>query len=67
MNYSTTQAANISALVGLLLLVLPKFHIIVTESQLTDAIGAIWTLTAIGIGFVNRYQKGDVTAVGFKK
>lgn len=66
-NFSTTQASNITAIVGLLVLILGHFHIIVDSEQITLLIGSIITAIGIIVNFIHRYQKGGVTAIGARK
>ncbi len=66
-NYSQTYAAAITALVGVVVMVLGLFHINVVASDLELALGSIVNLVGIIWVMVNRYRKGDVTPLGSKK
>ena len=65
--YSTTQATNVTSIVGVLMFILPRFGIEIANEELTQAIGAILTLGGLIWGWFHRYNKGDVTLAGFKK
>lgn len=65
--YSTTQSTNIAAIVGVLILILNHFHINIGSEELTSFIGAVIAIAGIIANWIHRYQKGDLTATGFKK
>jgi hypothetical protein len=65
-DYSTTYASQISSLVGLLGLILPRFHVIVSASDLETGISAAFVLGGIIVTLIQRYKKGGVTPLGFR-
>jgi len=67
MNYSTTQASNIAAFVGLLVLVLQHFNIKIGSDELTTFIGAVLAAGGIIRNWIHRYRQGDITLGGFRK
>jgi hypothetical protein len=71
-NFSTTQATNISAFAGAILVVINfvanlKAGIPLDQSGLETFIGASIVIVATITSFVNRYNKGDITPVGTRK
>jgi len=63
---STTQAANIAKLVGLVLML---FGIKVEEGALAgfaEVVGALITAGAILASWIDRYRKGDLSLGGFR-
>jgi hypothetical protein len=67
MDYSVTQAANIGAFVGVIVLLLNFFKINITQEEVQTLIGAAITIGSIIISFINRWRKGDIKLSGFKK
>jgi hypothetical protein len=65
-DYSSTYASQISSLVGLLGLILPHFHILVSQSDLQTGLSAAFVLGGIIVALYQRYKKGGVTVLGFK-
>lgn len=70
--FSVTQATNISAFAGALLVVINfisgiKAGNVIDQASLEAVIGALIVLGATAVSFVNRYSKGDVTPVGTRK
>jgi hypothetical protein len=65
--YSLTQAGNLTALVGLLAMILKYFHINISEDEVQAVIGGIMTLSGIIISWIGRYRQGDIKLSGFKK
>ena len=66
-NFSTTQASNLTAVVGVLVLILNYFKINIGSDELMALVGASITLASIVVNFVNRYKEGDLTVSGFRK
>ena len=64
---SVTQASNIAAFIGVLMLILDHFKINVTQEEVQVLLGAAITLGSIIVNFINRYRKGDITRLGVKK
>ena len=67
MSYSTTQASNIGAFVGVIILILAQFNIEIGTEELTTLIGASISVIAIISNWIHRYKKGDITLGGVKK
>lgn len=67
MEYSTTQATNITAIAGVTVLVLNHFHVNIGTDDISAIIGAGLTIIGIIMNWVHRYQKGDLTVGGFRK
>lgn len=65
--YSTTQASNIVAIAGVVVLVLKQFHVQVGSDEVATLLGALITAAGIIWNFVHRYKQGGVTPLGFKK
>lgn len=63
--YSTTQAANIAAFAGVLVLIAKTvFNKEVAVDDVVTVIGALVSVVAIIANYVHRFKKGDVTALG---
>ena len=67
MNYSTTQASNLTSIVGVLVFILPRLGIDVGTDELTQLVGAVLTIAGLLWSWYHRYSKGDVTIAGFRK
>ena len=67
MEYSTTQANNIGAFVGVAVILLGKFGFDVKAEELTTIIGAIISIWSIVANWIHRHKKGDLTLGGFRK
>ena len=65
--YSTTQSTNLTAIVGVLVLVLNQFKINIGSEELTLVIGAALSIGGVLMNWYHRYQKGDLTLGGFRK
>lgn len=65
-NYSLTQAGNYSALISVLVLIISKFNLGITNDELTQIILALFTLSGILISWYGRYRQGDVSVLGIK-
>jgi hypothetical protein len=66
-DYSVTQAANIGAFIGVIMLILNFFKINITQDEVQALLGAAITIGSIIVSFINRYRKGDIRLSGFKK
>ena len=64
---SQTQLANFGALAGLVVLVLSQFNIIIPKDDVIFILAAIWTLGSQAYNYYQRYKKGDITKLGFRK
>lgn len=67
MQYSTTQTTNLTAVVGVLVLILNQFKINIGSEELTAVIGGIIAVGGVLMNWIHRYKKGDLTLGGFKK
>ncbi len=67
MNYSTTQATNITTLVSVLVLILGHFNIGIAQEEVSELVAGSIAVISIVHSWVNRYKKGDITLGGFKK
>lgn len=65
--YSTTQSTNLTAIVGVLVLVLNQFNVNIGSEELTLVLGAALSIGGVLMNWWNRYQKGDLTLGGFRK
>lgn len=66
-NFSTTQATNITAIIGVFIIVLKYLHINIAESELQELVGAIIAAIGIIMNFWHRYKKGDLRIIGVRK
>jgi hypothetical protein len=62
--YSLTQTTNLTAIVGVIVLILNQFKISIGNEELATLIGAGITIVSIVLNFRNRYKKGDLTLGG---
>ncbi|MFP5263753.1 MAG: hypothetical protein ACLGJB_17875 [Blastocatellia bacterium] len=65
--YSVTQAANIGAFVGVIVILLKFFKVNIAEEEVQTLLGAAITIGSIIVNFINRYRKGDIRLSGVKK
>ena len=65
--YSTTQTTNLTAIVGVIVMILNHFNINIGSEEIMGIIGAVITIVSIVTNFIHRYQKGDLTVAGFRK
>jgi len=65
-NYSTIQAANLSAIVGVIMLLLNIFKIQITQEEVQTLIGGLLAVAGIIISFISRYRKGDLKLSGVR-
>lgn len=66
-NYSVTQASNIAAFSGLVVLILGHFKIIVTQEEIAVLLGALLSAGGTLYNFYHRHSKGDLTLFGARK
>jgi hypothetical protein len=66
-NYSVTQAANITAFAGFIVLILNRFGLNLIQSDVELLLGALLTAGGILWNWIHRQNKGDVAVSGFKK
>lgn len=65
--FSLTQAGNLTALVGLISLIVSLMGLEITNEEIQIIISSIINLVGIGMSFYGRYRKGDLTIEGFRK
>ncbi len=65
-NFSTTQASNLAAIIGVIMLLLNAFKVNITQEEVQTLIGGLLSVSAIVISFISRYKKGDLTKLGFR-
>lgn len=65
--FSLTQAGNYAAFAGLLVIVLGRFGIVLSNEQAVFLIGAVVTVVGQIVSFYGRYRQGDLTLGGFRK
>lgn len=63
-NYSVTQTTNLTAVVGVIVMVLNHFNVNIGSEEVMGIAGAIITIASIVTNFINRYKKGDLTVGG---
>lgn len=63
-NYSVTQTTNLTAIIGVIVMILNHFNINIGSEELTAVAGALITVFSITMNFINRYKKGDLTLGG---
>lgn len=61
---SQTQISNLSALVGLIVLLANHFGIVLSTDNLTFFLGAGWSILSVAYNYYQRYQKGDLNLLG---
>lgn len=67
MEYSVTQASNITAIAGVVVLILGAFHVKLGTDEVTTFLGAAVAIFGIASNWYHRYKKGDLTAGGFRR
>lgn len=66
MNYSTTYAASLAIIVGFIIKSL-NLHLSVSVEEIVNAIGAVMILGGALVTMFERYKKGGITPLGFRK
>lgn len=66
-SYSTTQATNLVALAGIVVLIASKLGVELGEGEVQTFIGAAVALYGVVANWIHRYRKGDVTLGGFTR
>ena len=64
--FSLTQGGNLTALVGLLVLVLQYYHVNIAAAELQSFLGAAVILVGTLTSWYGRYRKHDLTLLGFR-
>jgi hypothetical protein len=66
-NYSVTQAGNITALIGVLSLLANAFNVNVAREEIELAVGAIASIVGLAISWYGRYRQGDLRVSGARR
>lgn len=75
MNYSVTQGASFAGIAAALSIIIRNSLAIhasggldmITDTQINDILTAAFTIVTFAVVAIQRYRKGDVTPIGFKK
>ena len=67
MNYSITQAGNITALIGVVMLILNYFKINIAREEVEALVGGIVSILGIAVSWYGRYRQGDLRPSGIRK
>ena len=67
MNYSTVQASNLTAMIGVLMIILQYFKVNITESEIQSLIGGVLAVAGILLSWWRRYKEGGISLGGFRK
>ena len=67
MNYSSTQVANLSAFIGVAMLLLNYFKIQITQEEVQILLGGVFAVVGIAISWYKRWAQGDLKLSGFRK
>lgn len=66
-NFSATQAANITAFAGIIVMIASKLGFEASTEDVVLVIGAAVSIWGVARSYWNRYKKGDVTRMGRMK
>ena len=66
-NFSVTQASNLASIAAILVIVLKGFGIALEAEQVTTFLSVAILIVAPIVSYINRWRKGDVTALGFRR
>ena len=66
-NFSVTQASNLTAIIGVIMLLLNAMKVNVTQEEVQTLIGGLLSVAGIIASFWNRYSKGDLRILGGRK
>lgn len=66
-NFSTTQATNYVSIAAVVVLLLQKFGIAVSQDEMLTIFAGTVSLIALITNVLNRYLRGDLTVLGFRK
>ena len=67
MNYSMTQAGNLTAFAALIVFVFRMFNFDVAHSDMLDLVNAVAIAGGIVVSYVGRFRKGDLKVTGGRK
>lgn len=62
--FSKTQTANY---VAFIMFVIQLLNLNVSENEVSTVVSGLVGITAVLIAFYERYKKGDLTSIGFRK
>lgn len=65
--YSTTQGNNLTAIIGVGVLVLQHFKINIGSEEISTLVGAVMAAIGILLNWYKRYKQGDLTLGGFRR
>ena len=66
-NYSKTQATNIATFASVIVLILQRLDIVLTDSEATTIITAGIIIYSTIQSWIKRQKEGDLTKIGFRK
>ena len=66
-NYSSTQAGNLGAIVGVIMLILNMLKINIAQEELQALIGGLLAVGGILLSWYKRWSQGDLKLSGFRK
>lgn len=64
--YSVTQGSNIAIFAGVIVMILSHFNVTIASDDIVTVLSAVVAIIGVVTSFINRYKKGDVTALGAK-
>ena len=64
--YSTVQASNLTALIGVAMILLNYFKIQITQEEIQNLLGGILVVAGILLSWWRRYKQGGLTKLGFR-
>ena len=65
--FSLTQSGNLTALVGLIVMLLKLFNVNIAETEIQSFIGAFVVIVGIIISWVGRWRAGGLYLSGFRR
>ena len=65
-NYSTTQAANLSAILGVVMILLNYFKIQITQEEIQMLLGGVLAVGGILLSWYKRWARGDLKLSGVR-
>ncbi len=66
-NFSTTQTTNLTAIAGVIVLILNHFKVNIGSDEVMTILGSVLAVGGVIANWIHRYQKGDLTVAGFRK
>lgn len=65
--FSSTQAANLTALAGVIVLVLGRFGVTIASEDVITVLAASIAIFGVCRSYYLRYKRGDLTFGGFRR